>query len=126
MGFPLVHLFVVFACILICFLFLCFFFFNHDSFDDLLVLGIEDSLLLSVKLLSLLLEDLIANGLMLRNTIGIKLPSAPNSTHNKGRRVILYNFCLIFPVDLLETQLFMVILNRRTVTLGLLVQLLLP
>jgi hypothetical protein len=86
---------------------------------------IKNSLLLSVELFSLFLEDLEADGLMFRNTVRVEFPSTSHRTLNKSRWIILDNLNIIGPIYLFETFFLKIILNRSVVVRSLLINLLL-
>lgn len=90
MSFPFAHFLVIFSRFLV-FLFLTWisFLFRNYIFDYFFMLTIKNSLLLSIELFSFLLEDLITNGLMLRDTVRIELSTTSNRALNKSWWVIL-------------------------------------
>lgn len=88
---------------------------------ELLLLVIYNPLLLSIELLPLLLENLLAVGLMLADTIRVELATADPTRPQLGW-IILDNVNPIFPIDFLDTSLLfiIVVLLLLLVLLGLL------
>lgn len=111
-------------------LFFCFFFFNfffnYFAFLHELFLIIRyNSMILSIKFLSFLLENFLTNGFMFLKTIRIKLTPTSFTTLNILRRVVLFNFNTILSVNFFNC-LFLIFIRIVSVMIILLLFLLLP
>lgn len=70
-----------------------------------LLLISDDALILGIEFLSLLLEDLSADVLMLGNAIGIELPTAALTALHQFRRIVFPDLHSILTVDFLDALL---------------------
>lgn len=94
--FPFTHFLVIFIFIFI--LNLLFFLLHNNIFDNLFMLSINNSLLLSIELFSLFLEDFIAYGFVFWYAVRIEFTTTTHWALNKRWWIILNNFWFFLTV----------------------------